>query len=148
MRISLLAVPMLVVGLLAGCGDDGGGGGDAADAPKNATVEEFCQPFVDMYQDVVAKGEDIADEDAVKIAKDTADALREAGTPEDMPADARKGWELVIEKLSELDEDATAEEVQAAQNLTEEEQKYSDALAQYVASKCANAMAEAMGSAS
>jgi len=60
----------------------------------------------------------------------------------------RKGWELVIEKLSELDEDATTEEVQAAQNLSEEEQKYSDALAQYVASKCADAMAGAMGGAS
>ena len=65
-----------------------------------------------------------------------------------MPEDARKGWELVIEKLSELDEDATTEEVQAAQNLSEEEQKYSDALAQYVASKCADAMAGAMGGAS
>jgi hypothetical protein len=149
LRTSLLAVPLLVVGLLAGCGDDGGdGGGGAADAPKNATVEEFCQPFVDMYQDVVAKGEDIADEDAVRIARDTADKSREAGTPEDVPEDARKGWELVIEKLSELDEDATTEEVQAAQNLSEEEQKYSDALARYVASKCADAMAGAMGGAS
>ena len=63
-RISLLAVPLLVVGLLAGCGDDGGDGGgdDAADAPKNATVEEFCQPFVNMYEDVVSKGEDISDD--------------------------------------------------------------------------------------
>jgi hypothetical protein len=145
-RISLLAVPLLVVGLLAGCGDDGGDdAGNAADAPKNATVEEFCQPFVDMYNDVTDKGADISDADAVAIAKDTADKLREAGTPEDMPEDARKGWELVIEKLSELDEDATKEEVQQAQNLTEEEQKYSDALAQYVASKCADAMADAMG---
>jgi hypothetical protein len=145
-RISLLAAPLLVVGLLAGCGDDGGG--DAADAPTDATVEEFCQPFVDMYQDVVSKGEGISDADAVKIAKDTADKLREAGTPEGMPEDARKGWELVIEKLNELDENATKEEVQAAQNLSVEEQKYSDALAQYVASKCADAMAGAMGGAS
>jgi hypothetical protein len=145
-RISLLAVPLLVAGLLAGCGDDGGDdAGDAADAPKNATVEEFCQPFVDMYNDVTDQGADISDADAVAIAKDTADKLREAGTPEDMPEDARKGWELVIEKLSELDEDATKEEVQEAQSLTEEEQEYSEALAQYVASKCADAMAGAMG---
>jgi hypothetical protein len=81
----------------------------------------------------------------VKIAKDTADKLSEAGTPEDMPEDARKGWELVIDKLADLDEDATKEEVQEAQNLTEEEQKYSDALAKYVASNCADAMADAMG---
>ncbi len=146
-RISLLAVPMLVLGLLAGCGDDGGDGGgdDAADAPTNATVAEFCQPFVDMYTDVVDKGEDLTDEDAVTIAKDTAAKLREAGTPEGMPEDARKGWELVIEKLADLPDDATKEDVEAAQNLTAEEQEYSEALAQYVAEKCADAMAGAMG---
>ncbi len=146
-RISLLAAPLLVVGLVAGCGDDGGGADDAAEAPKDATAEEFCAPFVDMYNDVVAKGQDISNADAVKIAKDTAEKLEEAGTPEDMPADARKGWELVIEKLSELDDDATVEEVQAAQNLSDEEQKYSDALSEYVATTCADAMAEAAGGA-
>ena len=145
-RMSLLAVPLLVVGLLAGCGDDGGDGGDgAADAPKNATVEEFCQPFVDMYDDVVAKGAEISDADAVTIAKDTAEKLREAGTPEDMPEDARKGWELVIEKLADLDDDATKEEVQAAQNLSQEEQEYSHALAKYVAENCADQLAGAAG---
>ena len=83
LRISLLAAPLLVVGLVAGCGDDGGGGDDAAEAPKNATAEEFCAPFVDMYNDVVAKGEDISNTDAVKIAKDTAEKLEAAGTPEE-----------------------------------------------------------------
>ena len=65
-----------------------------------------------------------------------------------MPEDARKGWELVIEKLADLPDDATKEDVQAAQSLTAEEQEYSDALAQYVAEKCADAMAGAMDGAS
>ena len=43
-----------------------------------------------------------------------------------MPEDARKGWELVIEKLADLPDDATKEDVEAAQNLTAEEQEYSD----------------------
>jgi hypothetical protein len=87
---------------------------------------------------------DLTDEDAVTIAKDTAEKLREAGTPEGMPEDARKGWELVIEKLADLPDDATKEDVEAVQNPTAEEQEYSDALAQYVAEKCADAMAGAM----
>ena len=137
MRISLLATPLLVVGLLAGCGGDGGDA-DAAEAPSNATVEEFCQPFVDMLTEISAQGEDISDEDAVKLAKETADKLREAGTPEDMPEDARKGFELVVAKLADLPDDATKDEVEKAQELTEEEQKYSTALSQYIASKCAD----------
>jgi hypothetical protein len=138
MRMSLLAAPLLVAGLLAGCGDGGAGGGDAADAPSDASVEEFCQPFVDMLQEVSAQGEDLSDADAVQLAKETADKLREAGTPVDMPEDARRGFELVVEKLAELPDDATKDEVEKAQELTEEEQTYSTALSQYIASNCAD----------
>ena len=138
MRMSLLAAPLLVVGLLAGCGDDDGGGADGADAPSDASVEAFCQPFVDMLQEVSAQGEDLSDADAVRLAKETADKLRETGTPADMPEDARRGFELVVEKLAELPDDATKDEVEKAQELTEEEQTYSTALSQYIASKCAD----------
>jgi hypothetical protein len=136
-RISLLAAPLLVVGLLAGCGDDAAG---AADAPNDATVEEFCQPFIDLIKDVAAKGEDISDEEAVRIAKETAQKMEEAGTPDDMPADARKGFELILKKLKELPDDATREEVDQFAELSEEEQKYSTALQQYITEKCASQM--------
>lgn len=146
LRTSLLAVPLLVVGLLAGCGDGGGGGGDSAnDAPKDATVEEFCQPFVDLSQEFVAQGADISDADALRIAKDTAEKLRKAGTPKDMPEDARKGFELVVKKLGDLSDTATTADVQEAMALTEEEQKYSDALTKYVTENCADKLAGAAG---
>jgi hypothetical protein len=138
MRTSRLAAPLLLLGLLAGCGDDGAGGGDAADAPSDASVEEFCQPFVDMLQEVSAEGEDLSDADAVRLAKETADKLRETGTPADMPEDARRGFELVVEKLADLPDDATKDEVEKAQELTDEEQTYSTALSQYIASNCAD----------
>jgi hypothetical protein len=141
MRMSLLAAPLLVVGLLAGCGDggaDSSGGADAGDAPGTASVAEFCQPFVDMLEEVSAQGDELSDADAVRLAKETADKLRETGTPDDMPEDARKGFELVIAKLADLPDDATKDEVEKAQQLTEEEQAYSTALSQYIASKCAD----------
>ena len=45
-----------------------------------------------------------------------------------MPEDARKGFELVVEKLADLSDDATTQDVEEAMQLTEEEQTYSDAL--------------------
>jgi hypothetical protein len=137
--MSLLAVPLLLAGLLTGCGDDSA---DAAEAPKDATVEEFCQPWIDLVKDVTAKGENISDEDAVKIAKDTADKLAEVGTPKDMPADARKGFELILQKLNDLPDDATKEQVNEFSKLSKEEQKYSDALSQYIGEQCADQLAE------
>jgi hypothetical protein len=55
-----------------------------------------------------------------------------------MPKDARQGFELVVEKLADLPDDATKDEVEQAQGLTEEEQTYSTALSEYIASKCAD----------
>ena len=134
-RMSLLAAPLLVVGLLAGCGDDAA---DAADAPTTPRSRSSASPSWTCSPRSRPQGEDISDEDAVKLAKDTADKLSEAGTPEDMPEDARKGFELVVKKLAELPDDATKDEVEKAQELTEEEQKYSDALGKYIAEKCAD----------
>ncbi len=132
-RIAMLAAPLLAIGLLAGCGDDAA---EAQDSPKDATVEEFCAPWVDLITNFSDK-EDISDEDAVKLARDTADKLREAGTPKDIPADARKGFELIIKKIDDLPEDASKQEVEDFQKLTDEEQKYSDALFAYLAQTCA-----------
>jgi hypothetical protein len=55
-----------------------------------------------------------------------------------MPEDARQGFELVVAQLSDLPDDATKDEVESAQELTAEEQTYSTALSQYIASKCAD----------
>ena len=77
---------LLVAGTATACGGDGG---DAGGAPEDASVEEFCKPFTDAADD--AKVGDVADE------------LRDVGTPEDIPDDARKGFEFLIENAEDLD---------------------------------------------
>ena len=79
---------LLVAGTATACGGDGG---DAGGAPEDASVEEFCKPFTDAQ----------ADEDA-KVA-DVADELNHVGTPEDIPDDARKGFEFLIDNAEDLD---------------------------------------------
>ena len=110
-RISLLAALLLVVGLLAGCGNsDSSGASGSADAggpPTNASVDDFCGAFLDLIQQVQAAGTDISDKDAVKLAKDLAGKLSDVGTPADMPANARRAFETAINKINDLPDDAT-----------------------------------------
>jgi len=138
-RISLLAVPVLLLGLLAGCGSDdsSGAASDGGGMPTDASTEEFCGAFLDLIQQAQEAGSDISDADAVKLAKDLAEKLEEIGTPEDMPADARRAFESAIDKINDLPDDATRDEMdEAAGDLTDEEQADQEALSTYLTQKC------------
>jgi len=138
-RISLLAVPVLLLGLLAGCGSDDSSGAASVGGgmPTDASTEEFCGAFLDLIQQAQEAGSDISDADAVKLAKDLAEKLEEIGTPEDMPADARRAFESAIDKINDLPDDATRDEMdEAAGDLTDEEQADQEALSTYLTQKC------------
>lgn len=143
-RMSLLAALVLVLGLVAGCGgsdssnagsaDDGG---SAAGPPTDASVEEFCGTFLDLIEQASQQDSDASDADAVKLAKDAAEQLSEVGTPEDMPADARRAFEKAIELIRSIPDDASRQEMDViAEDLTEDQQKDLQALTAYVTQKC------------
>lgn len=88
-KMTALAISLLLVGFgTTACGGDG-----AADAPKDASVEDFCGAL---------RGYDLEADDA-NVA-DYIDDMKQVGTPADMPDDARKGFEFMIEKATELDD--------------------------------------------
>jgi hypothetical protein len=108
---------VVIAGLsLVACGSDddggGGGGGDAGDsggAPDNASTEDFCGVFTDMSSDFSAGGS--ADEQA-DAAHELADKFNDVGTPDDIPADARNGFEVFIGFLG----DVNADDIEAFDN--------------------------------
>jgi len=153
--VTLLAALLLVLGLVAGCGgSDSSGSGDAADdacdsaggPPTDASVEDFCGTFLDLIQQASQQGSDISDADAVKLAKEAADSLSEVGTPEDMPAEARRAFETAIEKIRSIPDGATQKEMDAiAADLTDEQQADLQALSVYVNEKCIGQVAPSDG---
>ena len=89
-------------------------------APTDASEDEFCGVFNDS---AIAGGE-IADDDFEAQAdalNDYADKLDEVGTPEDIPDDARKGFEVVVEVFGEISADDSRTRTQQAL-----EEKYKD----------------------
>jgi len=88
-KTTALAISLLLVGF----GTTACGGDSAADAPKDASVEDFCAALNGLDDDT----------DDSKVA-DHLDDMKKVGTPSDIPDDARKGFEFLIDHATELDE--------------------------------------------
>lgn len=139
MRTALtLAGFVLVMGGLAGCGDDSSdGGGDSGGMPTDASKETFCGNFQALAEDLGQLDPTTDPSAAVQTLQDAADKLRETGTPEGIPDDARHGLEVTLDALSGLPDDATAEDISNLdQSLSDDDQKDSDAFDSYLEDEC------------
>jgi hypothetical protein len=135
MRLGLLAASLvLVAGGAVGCSDDGGGGaGGGDDAPS---AKEFCGALKD-FQDDFAAADPTKDLKAyIQTLKDAAGRLDNVGTPEDIPADAQDGFDFYVEKITNLDDEATTDELAGIGDVSDEDQKKLDALDDYVSRTC------------
>ncbi|WP_460852710.1 hypothetical protein [Nocardioides montaniterrae] len=79
----------------------GGGGADAAGAPKNADPKAFCD-FLTKHEQMVNDSASPADQ--VEQAHKYAEDLAKIGTPKTVTGDDRQGFEALIEWLNGLDE--------------------------------------------
>ncbi|WP_137293076.1 hypothetical protein [Nocardioides dongxiaopingii] len=99
-RIAAASAPVLLALSLTACG-----GG--SDAPTDASKDDFCgvinaEPGSDV--DPEASPEDQA-EAVTDQFKQLSEDLEETGTPEDIPDDAREGFEVIVEEFKDLDSD-------------------------------------------
>lgn len=129
MRTALLAASLvLVAGTTVGCG-----GG----APTDASKADFCGTFEDFYKEAAELGDAPDDADVVKALKGVGDELEEVGTPEDMTDDAREGFELTVQAIKDIDDDATQEEIaEMDKSFSDAEQKKVDAFDEYLSETC------------
>ena len=96
-----MAVTVACASLLAGCGSAG------ADAPRNASVQDFC----DAKRWLVVEGANRFfeqglpdDEQLTDLIHDWSDELARVGTPENISSEARTGFEKLVERAGDVDE--------------------------------------------
>jgi hypothetical protein len=133
----LTASLVLVAGGAVACGGDSDSGGGAKDSGGGdaASVEDFCAAFQGFYDDLTSITG--TEDNLGEILKNAAKKIEDAGTPEDIPDDAKEGLELVLDQIDELPDDATADDISGLEgDLTEEEQKKSDAFTEYLNKTC------------
>ena len=116
MRVALVGAGMvLMAGMLAGCGDD---------APDNASKKDFC----DAFEAVGNAGDDF------DKGKERLQDLKDTGTPEDIPDDAREGFDILLDVVD--DADTTDDLDKAAGDLSKDDTKKVEAFTTYTIKKC------------
>lgn len=101
--ISVAALALAGSATLVACGG----------APTDASEEDFCSSIEEAFTSL---GEE-ADADEVDFS-DAIETLEDTGTPEDIPDDAREGYEAFLDALKEAD-GKTQEEVEDLDDPTE-----------------------------
>lgn len=122
---------------LAACG--GGGSGAGAGAPKDASVDDYCQSFVAVFTEGGADMTGITGKDIQAWGDD----LAETGTPSEMSDDERAGFEIFVKFASEVDSDASIDDIEDPK-VSDDEQKQVDDYLAYSQEKCADALTKAM----
>ncbi len=137
MKSALLAASLVLVGGTAlGCSGGGGGAG----APTDASEEDYCAGYQSLFDDMSTMA-DATDAEIIAQIKDWAATMEETGTPEDMPEDARAGFETTMTLINDLDDDAQQEDFEKIdEDLSEDETAQVDEFDTYTTDTCGSPM--------
>lgn len=137
-----LAGLLLLAGLLAGCG---GEGGNQAAEPEPATDKEYCDAFAAQF-DGLSEMDPKDTEGAIGTMKDWATTMGELEPPKGMPADARKALAALVDEIGKVEPDASREELeQMGRDRGPEFAKELEALGAYTMETCPDLMRDMMG---
>ncbi|WP_435741852.1 hypothetical protein [Nocardioides sp. SYSU DS0663] len=136
LRRAAVTSTLLLLAPLAACGGDE----EASSAPEDASTEEFCEAYNSLYESLMsaspAEGED-PQEAAVAALQDWVERMQEVGTPDELPDDARAGYELILDTASEIDENSSMEDLQGlGGDLSAEEQEQATAFTTWAQEEC------------
>lgn len=141
-RLTVSTIVLLIGAAASACGGGAGGG-----APTDASEKEFCQTQSSLLEDLLpedmANPELPSDEQMAKAVKDWGAKLEEVGTPDDIPDDARKGFEAVVEQANEIDASDFSieklEELEAGgKDASAEAKKQAASFEKYLTDTCGN----------
>lgn len=121
---------------LAGCSGEGDDSA-SSDPSSDASSEEFCAAFNGLFDEVMAEASAGDSAAMLRALKEWAADIEAVGAPEDMPEDARAGFELFVEQAKGLDEDATLADLERlGEDLSESDRADGEAFGEWARENC------------
>lgn len=141
-RMSVTAAVLLVGAAASGCG---GGGGAPSDASETSFCETQASLLEDLLPDDMTSPEVPSNEEMATAVKNWGTKLEEVGTPEDIPEDARAGFEAVVQQAKDIDAgDFSIEKLeeleQGGKDASAEAKAQATAFSDYLTDTCGNPM--------
>jgi hypothetical protein len=128
----LLAAPGLVS---CGGGDEDGSGAAKDGDNDTVSVEEFCGA-AEKFENTFTETDTTNLPEGLKALKDAAQELKDVGTPETVPDDAREGLDLTLDKLIGLPDDADETDLMDLLDFDADERAKSMAFEDYLDDTC------------
>jgi hypothetical protein len=137
MKHALIAASLvLVAGLGAGCGGGDKSKPEASAPSASVSTAEFCKAYNSLFQEFAGKPQP-SDRQAVRAIKKWADELEQVGPADAMPADAQKGYELLVKTIAKIKNGATQADIQKlTAEFTAAEQKSSNTFGTWAQKTC------------
>jgi hypothetical protein len=108
------------------------GGSDGADAPTDASKDEFCESVNDAFNNITTTDEP-SDEDFEKFQDAVAD-LGEVGTPEGISDEQREGFEVFVDAVADAStDDLNSDEIPG---VSEDDSAKAQAFVEYALTEC------------
>jgi hypothetical protein len=115
-------------------GDSGDSGGDVSGAPADASKADFCTAWNDVFG--VLASTSSPDEAAFGKFQDAVAHLGEVGTPDDISADQRKGFEVFVESIGRASyDDVTKSQSSSLPGVSPEEETQAQGFVQWAATE-------------
>lgn len=137
-RLALSVVALLLAATAGACGGDD-------TQPTDASTEEFCEGQGNLMKDLTASAEEMPEPSEIaETIQSWADDVEKIGTPEDIPEDARAGFEATLEQARDISaEDLEAENLgKLGEELSGEAQKQAEAFNKYVGETCGDLLGD------
>lgn len=136
-RAALAASTLVLAGSLAACGGNSGGSDATAATPQSASQADFCTAYNSLFDSLSGATAQPSDADTVKAIKDWAAKMKDTGTPKDIPADARRGFETVLQTVDKIkDGDSQADISKLTNGLDSSDQKDTEAFGNWATKTC------------
>lgn len=136
--LTIASTALVLTGVTA-CGSDsaGDGGGSGSAAPANASKDDFCTAFNGLYEKVMADLTSADTSKAITAFKEWAADMKDVGTPDDMPEDARRGFEVFVDAAQDIDDDASIDDLQnLGDDLSQADQDAGDTFGEWASENC------------